>query len=198
MNLRDRHRLDTHVAIRRAAQDLALERGVAHITVQEISDSAGISPRTFFNHFKTKEDALLPELPDFPEEAAAAFLSKAEPNLVSALEDLVVATFSVDQESLPAANAEFLDRSMRLVAENPELLPRMLLIFEGFDRDLADLIAQRTQRDPHDVFCLVGAGVALAATRAGLRRSLNPAIEAWSFDPDAVHTAFEALKALID
>jgi AcrR family transcriptional regulator len=33
---------------------LALQRRVERITVQDISEAAGVSQRTFFNHFRSK------------------------------------------------------------------------------------------------------------------------------------------------
>jgi hypothetical protein len=60
---RDQHKLDTLSGLRRAAVELALERGVEHITVADIAAAAGVSRRTFFNYFATKEDALVGEYP---------------------------------------------------------------------------------------------------------------------------------------
>jgi AcrR family transcriptional regulator len=46
-------------AIHRAALELVAERGLAGVTVEEISERAGVSPRTFFNYWTTKENAVL-------------------------------------------------------------------------------------------------------------------------------------------
>jgi AcrR family transcriptional regulator len=58
---------------------------VSAVSVQGISDAAGVSPRTFFNHFRSKDEALLPDFPDFRPEAAQAFLDGDEPDLFAAL-----------------------------------------------------------------------------------------------------------------
>lgn len=57
--LRERRRAETWSALHEAAASLALERGVEHTTVEAIAESAGVSPRTFFNYFRAKEDAIL-------------------------------------------------------------------------------------------------------------------------------------------
>jgi AcrR family transcriptional regulator len=57
--LRERKRVETWTAIHEAAASLAQERGLEQATVEVIAESAGVSPRTFFNYFPAKEDAVL-------------------------------------------------------------------------------------------------------------------------------------------
>ncbi|GAA4589044.1 TetR family transcriptional regulator [Planotetraspora phitsanulokensis] len=55
---RERARQLKRRAIADAAVQLALKEGLDAATIEAISESADISPRTFFNYFSTKEDAL--------------------------------------------------------------------------------------------------------------------------------------------
>ncbi|MFC5299564.1 TetR/AcrR family transcriptional regulator [Brachybacterium tyrofermentans] len=66
--LRQRQRLETLRSLHLAASELAEEGGLAAATVDAIADRAGVSRRTFFNYFASKEDAILglipPRVPD--------------------------------------------------------------------------------------------------------------------------------------
>lgn len=58
-SLRERRKAETWTAIHEAAATLVLEQGLEQATVESIADRAGVSPRTFFNYFPSKEDAVL-------------------------------------------------------------------------------------------------------------------------------------------
>lgn len=60
LGLRERRRLQTENEIHEAAITLFEQKGVAATTVQDIADAAGISSRTFFRYFASKEQAALP------------------------------------------------------------------------------------------------------------------------------------------
>ncbi|HET8984877.1 MAG TPA: helix-turn-helix domain-containing protein, partial [Trueperaceae bacterium] len=72
LGLRERKRLETRHALESAALDLALESGVAGVTVDQVVERANLSRRTFFNYFGSLSDALigkskLDPVPDFVE-----------------------------------------------------------------------------------------------------------------------------------
>lgn len=58
-DLRERRRLATQAEIEQVAMDLFARNGSERTTVDDIAAAAGVSPRTFFRYFGTKEDAAL-------------------------------------------------------------------------------------------------------------------------------------------
>ena len=58
MGLRERTRAATAKEIERAAMALFEERGCAATTVADIAEAAGVSVRTFFRYFPSKEDVV--------------------------------------------------------------------------------------------------------------------------------------------
>lgn len=57
-SLRDLRKRDTIRALTDTARRLTLERGFAGFTVEEVCAEAGVSRRTFFNYFESKENAV--------------------------------------------------------------------------------------------------------------------------------------------
>ncbi len=57
--LRERKKRATRAALAEAAVRLAAEHGAEKVTVEAISAAAGVSVRTFFNYFDTREDAFV-------------------------------------------------------------------------------------------------------------------------------------------
>jgi len=171
--LRERQRQQTHQLIRRTAYDLTIANGTAAVSVQSICEAAGVSVRTFHNHFHSKDEALVPDFPDYDAEAVQAFVRGTEPDLVTALEHLLrgYVTAVHEQASSPAGPAAM----RRLLKASPELLPRVLGVFEAQERRTAELIAERTGRDGDDLFCTVAALTATTTLRA--------AFMTWRNDP---------------
>lgn len=63
-DLRSRRRVQLRAQVQAAAVRLFAERGFAATPVADLARAAGISERTYFRHFRTKEDAVLLDLED--------------------------------------------------------------------------------------------------------------------------------------
>src|SRR5499427_5315088 len=64
MGLRETKKLQTRQAIAAAAMGLFVRRGFDRVTVAEIAGAAGVSEKTVFNYFPTKEDIFFDEVPE--------------------------------------------------------------------------------------------------------------------------------------
>lgn len=134
MGLRARKKQATSTALQRSAIDLFLERGYDETTVQDITDAAGVSQRTFFRYYATKDAVLLTEharrerevaelLAARPEEplgeTAAAVLELLAQDIVDRLELVRVQTrVSYTVPSLADRFAGHHDRLAVLIAEH--------------------------------------------------------------------------------
>ncbi|MGA1837214.1 helix-turn-helix domain-containing protein [Herbiconiux sp. 11R-BC] len=133
LGLRDRKRRETRERIERAALDLALANGLESVTIDAISAAAEISPRTFFNYYDSKEDAIvgLHGVELSPERITAFRASNAHRPLVEATVALLFEVWGVamDDSELRAAR-------VALVRKNPQLLERHLTRMRAMSEQL--------------------------------------------------------------
>jgi AcrR family transcriptional regulator len=87
--LRELRKTETWTAIHEAAASLALQGDAGQATVEAIADGAGVSPRTFFNYFRTKEDAILGLREPYLDPALSARLT-ADDDLLGQVSRLLV------------------------------------------------------------------------------------------------------------
>ena len=89
-SLRDRKRRLARTATQRVAIELSLEHGVDNVSVEMICDAVGISPRTFYNYFGTREIALIGDEKPLPtEEQIEAFVAREGVSDVEAFAELM-------------------------------------------------------------------------------------------------------------
>jgi AcrR family transcriptional regulator len=104
-------------ALQAAAVELVGSRGFAAVTVDDIATAAGVSRRTFFNHFPTKAAALFDPDPQDAErlEALLAAVPRPAPGAGAwaALREVCVA--------FAAGHERVLGVRRRLVTDDPEL-----------------------------------------------------------------------------
>lgn len=58
MNLHEQRRRSTREALRKSALESFARKGFTNVTVTELAEEAGVTERTFFRHFPTKEAVL--------------------------------------------------------------------------------------------------------------------------------------------
>jgi AcrR family transcriptional regulator len=168
LGLRDRKRVETRLRIETAAVDIVMAEGLDGATVDMISERAEISPRTFFNYFESKEDAILgiQELSEVQRAIASGVASAETDDLVAAIVSTMFQIFG------PMAKQTHLKaQRMLLVKENPRLLSRQVHQFTQLNSTMAaavvDFLTKRETtlpRDPEHV-----AEIAVATCVASVR-----------------------------
>jgi AcrR family transcriptional regulator len=116
--LRDRKKAATRRALHVAALELVAERGLDAVSVDEIATAADVSPRTFFNYFPTKDDAVLGLDPDESGSVAAAVAARpGDETPVEALRAV-----AVERAAEMALDSDLWTLRMRVVDASPVLL----------------------------------------------------------------------------
>lgn len=139
--LRERRKVETWTAIHEAAASLALQGDAGQATVEAIADGAGVSPRTFFNYFRTKEDAVLGLREPFLDPELSGRLSTDDDLLgqVSRLLVTVARTAIGDTDSA---------RLRELTARYPNLHKRMMEYMTQAEALVRESVAGLLANDP--------------------------------------------------
>lgn len=139
LSIRERKRQVVRDALHQAAMKLFLQRDYDGVTVDDIAREAGVSRRTFFHAFETKEDAILRNAEDMGH--VMAQLLSARPRGEPPIE-------SFRQIAGPALKASMGDpeaarERVRLVRDTPALRTRRLKQMDDWVGALAEVYAQR-------------------------------------------------------
>ena len=145
--LRERKRAATRAVITAVARTLTAERGLNGYTVEEVCELAGISRRTFFNYFPSKEDAIIGHVDDdFPAEAVSRFVeggagSTAGEISPTLLGDLV--QLSLDLSEHMHASEEETRQLIGVIQKEPQLMLRLIGASAERESQFARMIASR-------------------------------------------------------
>jgi len=169
---RDRQKRATRDALRSAALRLFVERGFRETTADDIAAAAGVSRRTFFLHFSSKDEVLLGHI--------AEQLTMLRTELAAAPADLEPAARAGHAVTGLAAAMQQRDDlllQLDLMHRAPELLAVNLEQLTAFEGAVADAVRgwlagprpRRLTADEDAYAELVGT-VSIAALRAGLNQ----------------------------
>jgi AcrR family transcriptional regulator len=194
---RRRDAIEKAALIERAATALVLDHGYDAVTVDMICERAGVSQRTFFNHFATKDAALLgTEPPAIDEPAARAFVTSSGPLLAEAAQ-----LIPVDAGDLVSDPAE-LSRRIRAIGSSPLLMARQMERIESKAAELREIILLRLRTqfpDEPDADLQAQAGL-ITHLVAGLMRHIG---QSWAEQaasgrvPDIDPSAIRALLSRV-
>jgi AcrR family transcriptional regulator len=130
-------------ALRLAAERLIARHGYEKVTIEAIARAAGVSRRTYFRYFETKEDVVVAGSDRFADDLLAAVAARpaAEPPLLAIRNALVPVLI----ESL--RNADMLRSVIEMMRGNTALRRAMLERRNRMEERLAALLARRMKRD---------------------------------------------------
>lgn len=166
MGRRERKKQATRRALQDAALHLAVEHGPEQVTVEAICELADVAPRTFFNYFSGKDEALAGEGPPVPDEQTwEKFEAGGSGDM---LEDLRAILGDCAQAIAPRRR-EFMQRR-KLMEQYPAMLQWQLSHFATFEDRMIKAIAKRSDTDEKDVYPQLVAGIAAMAMKVSMRR----------------------------
>lgn len=137
--LRERKKQATRAALSEAAVRLAAEHGAENVTVEAISNAAGVSPRTFFNYFDSHDDAFVMTDTQIGERIRRAV--RDAPAGLSPL-DAVREAMAVELADVEQRHEVWSLRA-KVLQKSPHLLARGLGLHMAEELDLARTIAHR-------------------------------------------------------
>ena len=161
--LRERKKLATKQALALAAMQLAVQRGLENVRVEDIADAANVSRRTFTNYFASKEEAIASLSAGRFARAAQALRDRpaSEP-----MADSLAEVFAAEHEAATQLGPERIP-AIRLMMTSPALQGEALKTLVQTEGPLAKVIAERTGADPQsDLRPHVLAAAVMAAVRA--------------------------------
>lgn len=129
-------------SIERIALQLFAERGFEAVTVEQIANASGISRRTFFRYFGSKEDILLGDQRHF-EDALAATLEEesSEPVLE------ILRRRMIDLATETAADLEITRLRLQLFEQSPRTMAAAAAQMRSYRERLTPLLARRLGLD---------------------------------------------------
>ncbi|RKT56162.1 TetR/AcrR family transcriptional regulator [Saccharothrix australiensis] len=164
--LRARKKSATSLALHEAALRLALEHGPDRVTVESIADAAGVSRRTFSNHFANKEEALFHgDLLRLRRLLALVRARPADEPPGTALARAATDLFAEGDPPDPVRAAQ-----RRLLRGHPALLAHQVAAYAAVERELA---AEVRTRGATELRSRVLAATFLATLRAATQHWLE-------------------------
>ncbi|CAM3061577.1 TetR/AcrR family transcriptional regulator [Mycobacterium simiae] len=167
MNRHELRRRSTHEALRQAALKSFARKGFANVTVTELAAEAGVTERTFFRHFPTKESVLFGDYESQLEWLAEAL---AQRPASESLFEAVLASVAAFPHDLEVVRQAATARAELITADR--IAGHLRVVQSSFAAVLTDFIRTRNPDAP---------GIELGAEVGGsaLAAALVVAVEHW-------------------
>lgn len=139
---RERKRRQTRERIEQAAMSLFLERGFDATTIEEITEAADVSKRSFFDYFPSKEEVVFAWQDSFADRLMAAIAARPPGESdVKAVEEALIVTVTASADERAMALGE-------LIHCTPTLKARDQLKYAKLEQKLTDALIARKGGDP--------------------------------------------------
>lgn len=163
---RERKRRQTRERIETAALTLFLERGFDSTTIEDITEAADVSKRSFFDYFPSKEDVVAAWQDSFAGELIDAVAAQpADASLVEVIEAAIDAALRA-----AISDPQYLAIAV-LIRDTPALRARDQLKYAKLERKLADALHARCSGGDAERFRLsVLAAAVVSMLRVGGER----------------------------
>jgi AcrR family transcriptional regulator len=173
ISTREQRKLRTAEQLTSTSRRLTAEHGLNGFTVEQLCEEVGISRRTFFNYFPSKDDAVIgAEQGEDLERFAAAFLERGSRGWAAVMDDLIeIIAAQVERADInPESHAQL----VAAIEREPKLLPRFLGAGRERERQVIELIAAREGVEPTDPRPEAVATVLATVLRTTGERYLDP------------------------
>jgi AcrR family transcriptional regulator len=175
VGLRETKKLRTRQEIADTAMRLFATRGFDHVTVAEVAEEAGVSEKTVFNYFPTKEDLFYDEVPA-REEALRQAIRGRRPG-----ESILTALHRLQSRECQRLSSPGFAGFARVIEESPALRAKELEVMARFVLVLTESIRDELGVDERDARVAAGLIVSihrqlfLAARKQALEGKHGPA-----------------------
>ncbi len=178
----------THAELANIALQLFSERGFDEVTVDDVAAAAGISRRTLFRYYDSKNDLVWGEFEDQLQHMRD--LLCARPATEATMESLRVVI--VDFNTVPAEASDAHRRRMALILETPALQAHSALRYRQWRDVVVAFVSERTGTDPTSLTPQLTGHVLLGAAVTAYEQWLSqPGTEL----PELIDAAVRAVSA---
>jgi AcrR family transcriptional regulator len=169
-SLHQLRRKKTHEALRQVALKRFASEGFGNVTVEQLAQEAGVTERTFFRHFPTKEAVLFQDYDTHLEWLAEALAQRPRSE---SLFDSVLASVESFPHDLEVVRQAALARAELITGD--QIAGHLRVVQSSFAAVLTDFVKQRHSEAPDIDLLAEVAGSTLAA-------ALVVAVETWGRD----------------
>ncbi|SDM42475.1 DNA-binding transcriptional regulator, AcrR family [Allokutzneria albata] len=175
MSRRERKKQQVRRQLADAALRLFSEQGYERTTVAQIAAAADVATKTFFNHFRSKEDVLFADSgPRAP--VPLAVLADRKPG--ESVADLLLRAYEAMladylAEGIGRRDPEGMDRFRRVIMTEPALQGRALQLSQELQREIADGLLRAFP----DVLDPISAAAAVGAMSGGAQAAALKSLE---------------------